>query len=94
VRLLVERGEAQFWPFSRSAMVSLIFDEPQAKSLHQWLIGGDLGQVLGEMRETIEAWARAQGCTRLLGAGRRGWERVLKPYGYEVAAVVYARELL
>lgn len=89
---MVTRGEAQFWPFERSAMVSLIWDEPQAKTLHQWLVGGDMDDLMSH-NDDAERWARTRGCTRMLVAGRRGWERVMRPFGFEFVGVVLAKEL-
>lgn len=41
----------------------------------------------------IEAWAKANGCTRLEGNGRAGWERMLKRQGWRVVQVTVAKEL-
>lgn len=41
----------------------------------------------------IEAWARQTGCTRLTGAGRPGWERVLKDKGFVRMYSVIVKEL-
>jgi hypothetical protein len=92
VRAAVAAGEAQFWPFERSACVTRIFDEPRAKTLNHWLVGGDLEELM-RMRPRVEAWARAQGCTRLMLGGRSGWARVLEPHGFSPVGVVLAKEL-
>lgn len=31
----------------------------------------------------VEAWAKARGCTLMQSVARPGWERVLRPHGYE-----------
>ena len=41
----------------------------------------------------LEAWARAEGCRRVLVIGRPGWERVLAPEGYAPLARIIAKEL-
>jgi hypothetical protein len=41
----------------------------------------------------VEAWARANGCRRLLVIGRPGWERALKPKGFAPLARVIAKDL-
>jgi hypothetical protein len=33
--------------------------------------------------ETIQAWAKSEGCASLEIYGRPGWEKVLAPYGYQ-----------
>ncbi len=92
VRAMVDSGDAQFWPFLHSACITQIWDEPQAKVLHHWLVGGDLTDLLSH-RPEIEIYARTMGCTRLLIGGRKGWERVLSPFGFELAGIVMAKEL-
>lgn len=92
VRQMIAAGEAWFFPFDRSACVCLVFDEPRAKTCHQWLVGGDLNDLLSH-REEVEAWAKSQGCTRMLTAGRKGWSRVMAPFGYGFAAEVLHKEL-
>lgn len=92
VRGMVLRGEAKFWPFEKSAFVTLIWTEPQAKTLHHWLVGGDLADLLSHQPD-IEAYARSQGCTRLFIAGRPGWKRVLEPHGYGFIGIAMSREL-
>src|SRR5262245_43497735 len=77
VERLIAAGRAHFWPGRRCAVVSEFYHYPRLKACNLWLLGGDLKELL-RMRPAIEAWARAQGCTRMLGGGpRRGWARVL-----------------
>jgi GNAT superfamily N-acetyltransferase len=92
VRKLVRAGEAQLWVFERSAAVTRVFDEPRARVLNHWLVGGDL-EELTHMQPHVEAWARTRGCTRLMLGGRRGWARVLEPHGFSMAGVVLTKEL-
>jgi hypothetical protein len=82
VRSMVERGEAQFWPGRRSAIVTQFWIFPRHKALHYWLVGGDLREILDEMQPCLEAFARATGCTDIISAGRAGWTRALKPHGH------------
>ena len=90
VREMVERGEAQFWPASCSAVVTEIIEYPRCKALRFWLVGGDLAE-LRRIQPVIEAWGRHIGCARAEGAGRRGWERALRDY--RQLAVMYTKEL-
>jgi len=75
-------GAAQLWPGERSALVTQVFEAPDGPSLHVWLAGGDLGDILA-LKPGIEAWGRARGCLSVTIEGRRGWERLLKPDGFE-----------
>jgi hypothetical protein len=41
----------------------------------------------------IEEWARQNGCTRIEGNGRAGWERLLKRQGWRAVQVTVVKEL-
>ncbi len=89
----IAEGGAQFWPGARGAVVTEIYDYPRLKACNYWLLGGDLKALL-QMQPAIEAWARGQGCARMLGGGpRRGWARVLEPLGYRPQWIIYTKEL-
>lgn len=76
----LEANRAQLWRGDRAAMVVMLITPPP--TLHIWLAGGDLDDLLN-MRGGLEAWARSQGCEQVTINGRRGWNRVLAPFGYE-----------
>lgn len=93
VARLIEQGRAHFWPGRRCAVVTEFYDYPRLRACNLWLLGGDLKELLA-MRPAIEAWARAEGCSRILGGGpRRGWARVLEPLGYRPGWIIYCKEL-
>lgn len=54
------------------------------KELEKWMAPG---------LAITEAWAFAQGYPRIEILGRFGWERLLKPYGYEKRYVVLEKDL-
>ena len=85
----IERGEAIFWPGEKAAVVTQIWDFPRAKAVNFWLAGGDLDE-LRVMHDAISTWAKAQGCTHSIIAGRAGWSRVL---GYKTAWTAMSKEL-
>lgn len=93
VARLIAEGRAHFWPGRRCAVVTEFYDYPRLKACNMWLLGGDLRELLA-MRPVIEAWARGQGCARVVGGGpRRGWERVLRGSGYRPGWIIYCKEL-
>ena len=55
--------------------------------------GSDLAACLEDGLAVIERWAREQGCVRLRGEGRAGWERVLKPHGWRVVTTQVEKAL-
>ena len=82
----VETGEAHLWAFDRSAVVTRFLDEPAGRSLFYWLAGGDLEEIKAREPD-MSRWGAAQGCSRKLMIGRRGWEKAL---GWKVAGVMLA----
>lgn len=91
----IEAGDFQFWPGANCAVVTEIYHYPRSKALNFWLLGGDLKELLA-MRPYVEAWAKAQGCTRVMGGGmaeKRGWGRVLRAFGYRPRWTIYTKEL-
>ena len=70
VARLVGQGRAQFWPGARCAVVTEFYHYPKLRACNFWLLGGDLAELL-DMLPAIEAWARGQGCRRMLGGGQK-----------------------
>jgi hypothetical protein len=68
---------AQLWLGSGCAMLTELFPA----NIHVWLGGGSLKGLL-ELRPHVERTARFWGCERATIAGRLGWDRVLRPFGY------------
>lgn len=93
VARMVEAGEAQLWAGRTAAMVTLVEDDPAERRLLIWLAGGALDELVEGLRPQAEAWARGQGCRRVLVIGRPGWERALKPQGYAPLARLIAKDL-
>jgi hypothetical protein len=93
VAAMIAEGEAQLWTGERSAAVTLIEDEPRERRLLVWLAGGDLGELVADLRPRIEAYGRQCGCRRMLIVGRAGWERALARQGYAPLARLIAKEL-
>jgi hypothetical protein len=74
VEAAVAHGSARLWLGERSAAVT-----QTVKVLELPLAAGNLTE-LKTMLAAAEAEARAEGCARVLCAGRRGWARALKGY--------------
>ena len=93
VEQMIADGYAQMWLGERSAAVTEIIQQPRQKDLSLWLCGGDMQEICEVMLPQAEEWAKKEGCTRLLTSGRRGWDRVLKRYGYVPVAHICAKEI-
>lgn len=75
----LEQGKAILWEGQRSAFVTQFTTD---HTIHCWLAGGDLDDLL-TLVPGIESHARAYGYTTAVITGRKGWDRVLRPLGYE-----------
>jgi len=55
---------------------------------------GDVEEILRDLRPVIEEEADRLGLREIhIQAGRVGWSRALRPYGYEEAAVILRKKL-
>jgi hypothetical protein len=76
------QGHAQLFEGSKSAFVTQIVGSARTRTIHAWLAGGELVELLS-LIPGLEAWARAHGCKYATVTGRKGWDRALRPLGYE-----------
>lgn len=88
---MVRDGECQFWPGERSASVTQILEFPRLKRMHMWLCGGDMSEIL-DILPSAEAYGAARGCTQFTTAGRPGWDRVMRPFGYVPAGRICMKD--
>ena len=85
-------GRARLWMGEGAVLATELAAEPDGPCLHVWLAAGRLSAVLA-LRPGLEAWARGAGCTRITLDGRKGWARVLAPFGYRRAGHEIERRL-
>lgn len=72
----------------KGCVISRIVKHPQLSELFCLVVGGEHVEDWGEpMFARLEEFARAKGCARIEGVGRRGWARVL-PGMKEVASLM------
>ena len=96
VALLEERiaaGKAYFWPGRNAAVVAQIhtYETGECDLQTLWAVG-DLEEVL-TLEPALAATARLLGCSGVLVEGRAGWQRMLKPLGYEPWSVTVRKAL-
>jgi hypothetical protein len=85
-------GRVRIWMGEGAVLATELAAEPDGPCLHVWLAAGRLSQVLA-LRPGLEAWARGAGCARITLDGRKGWARVLAPFGYRRAGHEIERRL-
>lgn len=66
-------------------------DTTGAGLLTMYALGGDSLQDAMAVLPDLEAWARERGATEYQLIGRKGWQRLLEPHGYEPEAVIYRK---
>jgi hypothetical protein len=66
-------------------------DTTQKRVLTMYALGGERLQEAIAVLPDLEAWARAQGAQEFELVGRKGWQRLIEPYGYEPEAIIYRK---
>lgn len=85
------KGEFQLWVGERDQMVIAAISEvasyPARRIASIVLLGGsDFNQAI-EFLDTIEAWARENGCNRFVNEGRSGLAKKLEKRGYRQESI-------
>lgn len=79
----IAEGRSFFWSGEKAALVVSVNDHSTGeRSLDCWLGAGNMTELMAQI-EPIERWAKAAGCTQIHINGRKGWERMFAPHGYE-----------
>lgn len=79
----IQEREAQLWVAlvddePKGCVVSRIIVHPNLTELFCRIVGGEeLESWMAPMMETLTGFAKAKGCVRIEGAGRRGWARAI-----------------
>jgi hypothetical protein len=89
----IEQDHAIFYPTKLGAIVFRVVRYPRKRMLRIWLAGGDMDSCIDAMLDAAEFHAGQHECDGIEVVGRRGWERVLKPYGFEHKRVMLIKEL-
>lgn len=84
----VAAGQMQAWYGPGSVMVTELIAYPGYKAVNIFVAGGELPE-LERMTGPVLEWAKSEGCTRAMFAGRPGWERTfLARTGWKVQKLV------
>jgi len=92
----VEDDHAMFFPIENGAAIFKIILYPKRRVLRLWLYGGKTGTGRANLKAIMEAadwYAELHECDGIELVGRKGWEKVLRPYGYEYKSVTLVKDL-
>ena len=81
-----------FWPGKDSFIITELNKFPQKRALHIFLSAGNLDE-LGKMRPAIEDFASKAKCDFITIAGRPGWKRLGKQFGYKAVWTYLFKEI-
>jgi hypothetical protein len=76
------KNEVLLWPSANAAVLCSTAYYPRSKHLVLWSIGGNLKEILRELRPQVETWAKENGYSHVMGFGRRQWTAVANRNGY------------
>jgi len=85
-------GRMHLWYGDNGCAVTEFVVYPRKKVIHVFLAGGDMQQIL-DFEESAAAWGKANGCTGMTIAGRRGWSKVLGKHGWSDKFLVMGRKI-
>ena len=91
VCLMVGKGHFTLWVGEKSAMLTEFVTFPRMKALNVFIGGGDLSELRKMEDEQLGPFAKQQGCSRITGAGRKGWTKTLP--GYTFAGIYMHKDL-
>lgn len=76
------------------AAITEIYDTPKGLTCAVPAVSAvSLEHALVPLFDTIEQWARAEGCARMEGFGRLGWVRALRPHGWRPVSAVIEKDI-
>lgn len=78
----IRHGFFHLWPGKNSAMITELVNLPQERVYNLLFAGGKYDEIEGII-EQIEVFARAIGCSKLMGGGRPGWHKKVKHLGFK-----------
>lgn len=88
----VKSGQLQHWQRGQSVVVTEVLGFPRKKVVNILIAAGNLDEIMS-LQEEVSDWARKLGCSRMIMAGRKGWNKVLPDYGWTNGRCIYELDL-
>jgi len=82
INKLVEKGKLKIFQNKDGVLITHLVPYPKKKILSILLGAGTLDKVLSLVPK-VEDYAKENGCTELIFAGRKGWEKVLPDWKFK-----------
>jgi hypothetical protein len=73
--VMLLQGKLKLWQMDNAAMITEIAHYPRIKATNVFLAGGALSE-LQALENTLLAYARSEGCSRVTFTARPGWTRI------------------
>lgn len=95
----VEHGAAQVWAVGKDGavyfvMLTQIFNTPVDRVLQVvWAWGNGLKRALPQLDAEVDRFAEKAGCQRIEVIGRKGFEKLLRPLGFQFQCATYSRDV-
>lgn len=89
----IQERTYQFFSSANSAAVTEIIKYPRKRLLNYFLIGGNLKELVQEIEPHVTRWAKERGCTRVVGIGRKGFERAFRDSGFKPCWTAIAKDI-
>ena len=100
VYVAIQRGQMQLWiAFNDSreilgCQVTTITDYPSRRVLTSLFTGGTvLREWRDQMMSLLLRWAEDNECTGIEGYGRKGWIKMLEPYGVKQGLIMFEKDI-
>jgi len=87
----VLEGRMQMWVCNSSIAITEIINYPRKRVLHVF-IGSGKREDLFEMLDSAWEWGQSMGCTSMTLAGRKGWTKLMKKYGFKPTLYVMQKD--
>ena len=82
IKQKIKSGLMYIWPNKDSVIITEFAEYPRYRVLSINLVAGNYKEVI-EMLPSLEEFAKQCNCKKIIGGGRIGWKRKLKPHGFK-----------
>ena len=89
----IKTKKAILYPLKDGAAIFSVREYPRKRLLQIWLVGGDMEASIEGVLAGADFYAEQHGCDGIEVIGRKGWKRVLAPYGYDYKSVVMIKDI-